>query len=49
MKKNSAISVRVPERLKEAAERAAKDDTRSLASWVEKALTEKLKAAGYLK
>ena len=49
MKKSSAISVRVPDVLKRAAEKAARDDTRSLASWVEKALTEKLKAAGYLK
>lgn len=49
MKKNTAISVRVPEAVKKAAEKAAKDDSRSLASLVEKLLTEKLRATGYLK
>lgn len=49
MKKNTAISVRVSEAVKRAAEKAAKDDSRSLASLVEKLLAEKLKAMGYLK
>ena len=49
MKKNTAISVRVPKRVKDAAERAANDDNRSLASLVEKILIDHLKEAEYLK
>jgi hypothetical protein len=49
MKKNVAISVRLPEPVKKAAEKAAAADTRSVASLVEKLLTEWLKAEGYLK
>jgi predicted HicB family RNase H-like nuclease len=49
MAKTSAISVRVADNVKKAAEKAAMDDRRSLASFVEKALVEKLKATGYLK
>lgn len=49
MTKNAAISVRVSERIKKAAEKAAEDDSRSVASLVEKVLAEHLKAAGYLK
>lgn len=49
MTKNSAISVRVPEDIKKATEKAAKDDSRTVASFVEKLLVEKLKAAGYLR
>ena len=41
-------SVRLPPEVKEAAERAAKDDVRSLSSLIEKLLTEHLKAKGYL-
>lgn len=48
MTKTSAISVRVPDLLKAAAEKAALEDSRSLASYVEKLLTEHLKAKGYL-
>ena len=48
MAKTSAISVRVPDAVKAAAEKAATEDCRSLASYVEKLLTEHLKAKGYL-
>jgi hypothetical protein len=47
--KTSAISVRVSDRVKEAVETAAVDDSRSVASLVEKILTEFLKKNGYLK
>lgn len=49
MAKTSAISVRVPDAVKKAAEKAAADDSRSLASLVEKILAEWLRANGYLK
>ncbi|MGU3537752.1 hypothetical protein [Methylobacterium sp. A54F] len=49
MAKSSAISVRVADTVKAAAEKAAAEDSRSLASYVEKLLTEHLKAKGYLK
>lgn len=48
MAKNSAISVRVPDKVKEAAERAAAEDSRSVASLVEKILADWLKSKGYL-
>ena len=48
MRKDTAISVRVSEPVKQAAERAAGDDSRSVASLVEKLLVEHLKAKGYL-
>ena len=48
MPKTAAISVRVPDEVKEAAEKAAADDHRPLASYVAKLLTEHLKAEGYL-
>lgn len=48
MAKTSAISVRVTEATKEAATKAAKDDARSVASYVERLLTEHLTASGYL-
>ena len=48
MRKTAAISVRVRDDVKEAAEKAAADDHRPLASYVEKLLTEHLKAEGYL-
>ena len=49
MTKTAAISVRVSDRVKEAAAKAAADDSRSLASLVEKVLVEFLKARGYLR
>lgn len=48
MTKNTAISIRVSEAVKKAAEKAAKDDSRSVASLVEKLLVKELKAMGYL-
>jgi hypothetical protein len=48
MAKTSAISVRVSDQVKAAAEKAASDDSRSVASYVEKLLAEHLKAKGYL-
>ena len=49
MPKTSAISVRVSDDVKAAAEKAAAADRRPLASYVEKLLVEHLKAKGYLK
>jgi hypothetical protein len=49
MAKTSAISVRVPDEVKAAAEKAAADDSRSVASLVEKLLTDHLRKQGYLK
>ena len=46
--KSAPVSVRLPPEVKLAAEKAAKDDTRSLSSLIEKVLTEHLKAEGYL-
>lgn len=48
MAKTSAISVRVSDQVKAAAEKAAADDSRSLASYVEKLLTDHLRDKGYL-
>lgn len=48
MTKTSAISVRVPDELKAAAEKAATDDRRSLASYVELVLMQHLQDKGYL-
>jgi len=48
MAKTSAISVRVSIQVKAAAEKAASDDSRSVASYVEKLLAEHLRANGYL-
>jgi hypothetical protein len=47
--KNVAISIRVSEAIKLAAEKVAKDDTRTVTSYVEKLIVEDLKAKGYLK
>ncbi len=47
--KSLPVSVRLPPEVKTAAEQAAKDDTRSLSSLMEKVLTDHLKAKGYLK
>jgi hypothetical protein len=49
MVKTSAISVRVSDEVKAAAEKAAADDSRTLASYVEKMLIDHLRKAGYLK
>jgi hypothetical protein len=49
MPKTSAISVRVPDEVKAAAEKAAAADSRSVASYVEKLLTEHLRKSGFLK
>jgi hypothetical protein len=43
------VSVRLPPAVKAAAEKAAKEDTRSLSSLIEKVLTEHLKAKGHLR
>jgi predicted HicB family RNase H-like nuclease len=48
MNKTSAISVRVSDDIKQAAEAAAASDRRSLASLVEKILAEWLTEHGYL-
>jgi hypothetical protein len=40
--------VRLPPEVKSAAEKAAKDDLRSLSSFIEKLLTEHLRKKGYL-
>ncbi len=49
MAKTSAISVRVSDEVKSAAEKAAADDSRSVASYVEKLLNEHLREKGYLR
>jgi hypothetical protein len=48
-KKSVAISVRVSEMVKAAADKAAADDTRTVTSYVEKLIVEDLKSKGYLK
>jgi hypothetical protein len=47
--KSLPVSLRLPADVKAAAEKAAKSDTRSLSSFIERLLTEHLKAKGYLK
>lgn len=49
MAKRSAISVRVSDELKQAAEKAASDDGRSVASYVERLLAAHLTEKGYLR
>jgi hypothetical protein len=49
MAKTSAISVRVSDEVKVAAEKAAAADSRSVASFVEKLLTDHLRKQGFLK
>jgi len=46
--KTAAINIRVDTSLKDAAERAAKDDHRTLTSLIEKLLSDHLRAGGYL-
>ena len=48
MVKSPSLGVRLPPEVKAAAEKAAKDDVRSLSSLVEKVLTEWLRDKGYL-
>lgn len=48
MAKTEALSVRVPPAIKKAVEKAAKDDHRSVASLVDKIVTEWLREKGYL-
>jgi hypothetical protein len=47
--KSLPVSVRLTQDVKAAAERAAKEDVRSLSSFIEKLLTDHLKKKGYLK
>ena len=47
-KKTATLNLRIDPELKEAAERAAADDQRSLTSLVEKLLSDHLKANSYL-
>ena len=49
MAKTAAISVRVSERLKEALEKAASDDDRTIAAYVERLLRSHLAEKGYLR
>ncbi len=46
--KSLPVSVRLPPEVKGAAEKAAREDTRSLSSFLEKLLTDHLRAKGYL-
>ena len=48
-KKSAQVNLRIAPTLKEAADRAAADDQRSLTSLVEKLLTDYLKQKGYLR
>jgi hypothetical protein len=47
--RTAAIGIRVEPEIKAAAEKAAKEDRRTVASLVEKVLVEHLENAGYLK
>jgi hypothetical protein len=49
MSRSLPVSLRLPPAVKAAAEKAAKDDFRSLSSLIEKLLTEHLRAKGYVK
>ena len=49
MPKTSAISVRVSDELKKAVEKAAAEDDRSVASYVERLLSRHLTETGHLK
>lgn len=46
--KSHPVSVRLPLEVKEATEAAAKADTRSLSSFIEKVLTDHLRQQGFL-
>jgi hypothetical protein len=47
--KDAQVNLRIQPSLKEAAEKAAADDQRSLTSLIEKLLVDHLKAKGYLR
>jgi hypothetical protein len=47
--KTLPVSLRLPPEVKAAAEKAAKEDTRSLSSFMEKVLTDYLRQNGFLK
>lgn len=47
--KDAQVNLRIQPSLKEAAEKAAADDQRSLTSLIEKLLVDHLKANGYLR
>jgi hypothetical protein len=47
--KSYSISIRVDETIKQAIEKAAHDDTRTITSYVERLIVENLRAKGYLK
>jgi hypothetical protein len=47
--KSLPVSLRLLPKVKAAAEAAAKDDTRSLSSYIEKVLTDHLRKNGHLK
>jgi len=49
MQKSHPMSFRLPQETKDAIEKAAKDDVRSVSSLVEKILTKWLRDNGYLK
>jgi hypothetical protein len=49
MPKTAAIGLRVEPEIKKALDKAAADDRRTIASYVEKLLVDHLTAAGYLK
>jgi predicted HicB family RNase H-like nuclease len=49
MTKSAALSIRISEELKQAIEKAAAEDGRSVASFVERTLQGILKEKGYLK
>ncbi|MCZ8158487.1 MAG: Arc family DNA-binding protein [Rhizobiaceae bacterium] len=46
MTKSAALSIRIPVELKNALEKAAQEDARSVASYVQRALEEHLKSKG---
>lgn len=48
MTKSLPVSFRLPQEVKEALERAAKEDTRSVSSLMEKLITDWLREKGYL-
>lgn len=48
MQKTAPVSFRLPQEVKDALEKAAKDDTRSVSSLLEKLTTDWLKDRGYL-
>lgn len=49
MARTASIGIRVEPEIKEAAERAARADRRTLAAWIEKLVVERLQEEGSLK